>query len=154
MATLYEIDSAIMALIDDETGEITDPDALDALQLERDEKIENIALWIKNLTADAAAYKAEKQSFEEKQRKAEKKAESLKNYLATALNGAAFKTSRVQVSFRRSESVNITDMSLLPDEFIKVAEPTADKAAIKAAIKEGKEFAGAELVCKTSLQVK
>ena len=53
---LYEIDAAITALVDPETGEISDFDAFDQLSMARDQKIENIALYYKNLVADAAAY--------------------------------------------------------------------------------------------------
>lgn len=53
--TLYEIDKSIEALVnavDPDTGEITvDNDALDALLMERDTKVENIACCIKNLSA-------------------------------------------------------------------------------------------------------
>lgn len=154
MATLYEINDSIMSLIDEETGEITDIEALNALQIERDTKIENIALWIKNLKADVEMFKAEKQAFEEKQRRAEKKAESLKNYLIGALDGQKFKTARVECSYRSSESVNVTDITIIPTEYLRFAEPTADKTAIKAAIKAGKEIAGAEIVTKSNLLIK
>ena len=66
MANLYELTAQLENFeleVDEETGEITNLDELDALQLERDEKIENIALWVKNLTADAAAIKAEAQNL-------------------------------------------------------------------------------------------
>ena len=154
MATLYEINDQIMALIDEETGEITDIESLNALQIERDTKIENIALWIKNLKADAETFKAEKQAFEERQKRAEKKAESLKNYLVSALDGQKFKTARVECSYRSSESVNVTDITVIPTEYLRFAEPTADKTAIKAAIKAGKEIAGAEIVLKQNLLIK
>ena len=49
---------------------------------------------------------------------------------------------------------NVIDMSRLPSEFLKYSEPTADKTAIKAAIKEGKEVAGAEILVKNNLQIK
>ena len=154
MATLYEINESIMALIDEETGEITDIEALNALQIERDTKLENIALWIKNLKADAEMFKAEKQAFEKRQKRAEKKAESLKNYLVSALDGQKFKTARVECSYRSSESVNVTDITVIPTEYLRFAEPTADKTAIKAAIKAGKEIAGAEIVLKQNLLIK
>lgn len=154
MANLYEINESLTALIDEETGEILDFEAFEALSLERETKLENIALWIKNLNADAAMYKAEKQAFEEKQKRAERKAESLKTYLSTFLNGEKFKTARVDCFFKKSESVNVIDMSQLPSEFLKYSEPTADKTAIKAAIKEGKEVAGAEILVKNNLQIK
>lgn len=55
---LYEIDKAILACIDPETGELIDEAALQDLQMERTQKIKNVALWLKNLNASAAAYKA------------------------------------------------------------------------------------------------
>lgn len=87
---LFEIENEIMNCWDQETGEILDSDRLDQLEMERDTKIENIALYIKNLTADAEALKAEKQSFAERQKAAENKAELLKKYLATYLAGQKF----------------------------------------------------------------
>ena len=48
--TLYEINEAIRNAIelgfDPETGEILDASALEQLQMDRDEKIENICLYI------------------------------------------------------------------------------------------------------------
>ena len=49
---LYEIDEQILNCIDAETGEIIDADMLNALQMERDAKIEGVALWIKDLKAE------------------------------------------------------------------------------------------------------
>ena len=137
---LFEIENEIMNCWDQETGEILDSDRLDQLEMERDTKIENIALYIKNLTADAEALKAEKQSFAERQKAAENKVESLKKYLAT--------------SFRKTSSVNVTDISQLPEEFLKFADPMPDKTAIKAAIKAGTSVAGAEIVEGKSMSIK
>lgn len=152
--TLYEIDERILSCIDPETGEITDPSALEAAQLDRNTKLENIALAIKNYTADAAAYKAEKAAFEAKQRKAEKTVESLKQYLANALNGEKFRTAKVDCTFRTSRSVTVEDVYKLPDEYLRYSEPTADKTALKAALEEGKEFPGVQIVVKTSIVIK
>lgn len=154
MAELYEIDERMTALVDEETGEISDFGAFESLQLERSEKLENIALWIKNLKSDAESYKAEKQAFEEKQRRAERRAEGLKNYLSAFLSGEKFKTPRVECTFRKSESISVTDISQLASEYLRYAEPTADKTAIKSAIKSGKEVTGAELISKLSLCIK
>ena len=105
MASLYEIDQAIMECIDWESGEILDSARLDALQMERQDKVESVALWIKNLSADALAYKAEKDAFAEREKKALKKVEDLKAWLAGALGGEKFSTWRCAVSFRKSEAV-------------------------------------------------
>ena len=151
---LYEIDEAILACIDQETGEIIDPEQLDALQIEREAKLEGVALWIKDLKAEAEALKAEKQAFAERQKAAETKAVRLKKWLADALAGEKFKTTRVAVSFRKTKSVQVSDIWALDESFIKYAEPTADKAAIKKAIEAGEEVNGATLVESLSLSVK
>ena len=151
---LYEIDEAIMACIDAETGEIIDADKLDKLTMERDAKIENVALWIKDLKAEAEALKAEKMAFAERQKVAENKIESLKKWLAYALDGQADKSVRASVSFRTSESVEIDDIYAVDENYLRYKEPEADKTAIKNAIKAGQEVAGATLVKSTSVIIK
>lgn len=147
MANLYEIDQAIMACIDYETGEILDVERLDALQMERQEKVESVALWIKNLSADAVAYKAEKEAFAEREKAALKKIESLKNWLSWALDGQKFSTWRCAVTFRKSEAVEIEDDCKLPQYLLnEKVTYTPNKTAIKEAIKAGEEIAGCKLV--------
>ena len=152
--TLYEIDNAIMSCVDAETGEIIDETALAALEMAYDEKIENIALWIKDLKAEAAAVKAEKDNLYKRQQACENKAESLKKFLAMVLNGAKFKTARVSISYLKSESVEIEDISKIDDDYLKFAEPTADKKKIKKALKEGVKLKGAKLVENQNIQIK
>ena len=151
---LYQIDEAIMSLIDEETGEITGFEALEKLQLERDTKIENVALWVKNLKAEVEAIKTEKQSLTERQQKAEKKIDSLTRYLKDALNGQKFETARCLCSFRKSEKVEVKDIWQIPEVFLKYAEPTADKTKLKEALKNGEEIEGCQLVQSFSLTVK
>ena len=154
MSRLYEIDEQITALIDEETGEITNPKLFEQFQIEREEKLESIALWIKDLKAEAEALKTEKLAFGERQKRAEKKIESLKGLLSQALGGEKFKTTLVECSFRRSEEVQIENVHNLPEEYLRYKDPEPDKAALKAAIKEGKEIAGAALVSKLNLLIK
>ena len=155
MASLYEIDQAIMNCCDAETGEIIDAEALDALLMQRDEKLEAVALWIKNLQSDALAYKAEKDAFAARQKAAEKRAESLKKYLADALQGQKFSTAKCAVSFRRSEKVEIPEEYLVPLEFLE-EEITykPNRAAIKEAIKAGREVSGCQLVENFNIQIR
>lgn len=154
MMKLYEIDAAIMDCIDLETGEIVDADRLTALQMEREQKLENVALWVKDLDAEAKAIRAEEQSFAERRRALENKAESLREWLANALNGEKFGTTRVAISFRRTKSVQVDDVFKLDDEFLKYSEPKPDKAAIKKAIEAGQKIEGAELVESLSMSIK
>lgn len=156
--TLFEINKAILEFdyeIDEETGEILNAEALDALQLARDEKIEGVGLWIKNLTAEAEAVKKEKDAMADRQRRLEKKAESLKNYLVYALQGERFSTPRIAISWRKSESVLIPDEALLDDRFVNITMiKKPDKKLIKDTLKAGREVPGAELVTKQNLQIK
>ena len=154
---LYEIDNAILDCVDVETGEIFDAVKFEELAMERDEKIENICLWIKNLNAEAEALKAEKDAFAQRQKAAESKAENLKKYIASYLCGTAFKTSKVAVSFRKSVSVELSDdinISSLPDEYLRFKEPEVNKTEIKKALSAGKVIAGAFLVEKQNIQIK
>lgn len=152
---LYEIDKAILACIDQETGELLDEAALTDLQMERTQKIKNVALWLKNLNASAAAYKAERDAFDERMKQAQKKAESLKRYLADALGGEKFVTDECAVSFRKSTAVNVLDEAAIPAAYMteKVTR-SPDKAAIKAAIKGGEAVPGVALVENLSVQIK
>lgn len=138
-----------------ETGELIDPERLDRLQMEREAKIEGIACWIKNLLSDAEAIKAEKNALAEREAKCRKKAEQLKEYLTYALGGEKFSTAKCAVSFRKSESVEVEDLTLIPAELLRVkASYEADKTAIKAAIKAGREINGCRLVENISAQIK
>lgn len=161
--TLYDIDSGIAELlsaVDPETGELLcDDSALDALLMERTAKIENIACYIKNLRADAAAIRAEEKALAERRQKAERSAERLSAYLAHALGGERFETPRCSVSFRSSVAVELSPgftewAKQHDDSLLRYKEPEPDKAAIKAALTSGRELECARLSRNTSVTVR
>lgn len=155
MSTLYDIDRAIMECVDAETGELIDPEKLSALMMERSEKIESVALWVKNLRSDALAYKAEKEAFADREKAASHKADQLEEWLKDACAGNAFKSVRCTVSFRKSEQVHIPDESCVPAEYKKATTTyKPDKKAIKAALKSGLEVAGCALVDNLNISIK
>lgn len=154
MASLYSINAAILSCVDLETGEIIDAEQLAALQMEREQKIENVALWYKNLLSDAAQYKAEKDAFAERERAAKDKAERLKAYLLDALQGEAYKSTRVNITYRNSSRVIVDDVLNLPPRFVKFKEPEPDKNAIKDAIKNGEAVNGAHVESCQSIIIK
>ena len=155
MANLYDIQRGITDCVDEETGEVIDFEKLSALTMELSEKIENIALWIKNLEADAEAFKREEEAFEERKKAAANKAESLRRYLDTALNGQKFATERVSVSFRCSKAVQIAENTELPAEYIKTkVEKLPDKKKIGDALKNGIAIPGCALVTNRNMQIK
>lgn len=155
MASLYEIDQNILECLDMETGEIIDPERLDSLQMERNQKIESVALWVKNLSADALAYKAEKESFAQREKVAKAKIEQLKAWLTEALDGQKFSTAKCAVSFRKSERVEVTDEHSIPRVYmVETVTYAPDKSLIKEILKDGQEIMGCRLVKAINPQIK
>lgn len=154
MANLYDIDAAILACVDLETGEIIDEEQLQALQMEREKKIEAVALWYKNLLSDAAQYAAEEAVFKQKKQAAHAKAERLKAYLQNALQGDKYKSTRVSISYRSSPRVIVDDVLNLPPRFVRFADPEPKKTEIMAAIKNGEEINGAHIENNQSIIIK
>lgn len=167
--TLYEIDKAILTLldegfnytVDEETGEVTFDDRsaeLEQLQIDRAEKLEAVALYIKTLDALAEDIKAEEMALKKRREAREKKADNLRQYLGNSLttaNEEGFETAKVRVSFRKSQAV-IVDEEKLDKAFIKETVKTTyapDKTAIKKAIKEGQEVAGAYIEERKAVQI-
>ena len=156
---LYEINEAIMNCIDEETGEIVDVQALNELSIERDTKIENLACWYKNLMSDVEALKAEKNAFAEREKAAKNKADSIKRYLSSVLDGEKFTTEKCALSFRKSESVEVLDMDAFMSNdnvemYLKYAEPLVNKTELKKAMKGGATFKGAFLSSNNNIQIK
>lgn len=151
---LYEINEEILACVDSETGEIIDPKKLNDLQLAKSEKLENLALWYKDLISEAEALKAEKEAFAAREKAAKNRAESIKNYLSFALQGEGFKTTKCVVSFRKSEKTIVDDIGELPEEYLTIAEPKANLTEIKKAIKNGEEIKGAHIEETQNIQIK
>ena len=160
---LYEIAEAIeetyLQAIDQETGEVNEEAlaALDQLEMERDRKVEYIACLIKNLRADAAAYKAEKDAFQKRQKQAENHVEGLLRYLQGALNGEKFISDRCAVTFRKTTKVELDQGKTIYDidqAFWRVKDPELDKTALARALKDGMEVAGVHMEEGLSMTVK
>lgn len=141
--SIYDIDSAIVSLIDEETGEVSDEEAFDALQMERDKKVENIGLYYKDLLAESKAIKDEEANLAARRKSVENKAERLKHLLEYALNGDKFNSPRLKVSYRKSSTVELAEgftewAEENADDLLTYSEPKPNKTAIKAAIKDGR----------------
>lgn len=156
---IYEIDNAMFSLIDEETGEIKDYEAFEELQMQREEKIENTALWYKNLIAESKAIREEEKALAERRKSLEHRAESLKNFVNQTLQGNKFATSKVAISYRKSTAVEVDD------EFIDYAmknnsdlltykQPEPNKAVIKEMLQGGFDIPHAELVERNNMSIK
>ncbi len=163
MANIYELNASIKACIqyDEEhvvsvdDGEILNLEQFEALQMERDAKVEGLACYIKNLTAEAEAIYAEINVLSYRAGAKKKEIERCKAYLAGALYGEKFETARCKISWRKSEICNVLSMDELPDEYRRTKVIVdADKTAIKKAIKGGAEVPGAEVIQKLNMTLK
>ena len=169
MNTLYELDAKIaklldtgfeMSCIDAETGEIDETQLavyLEQLQLDRKTKIDNIAVYVKNLEAEADAIKAEEKKLKERREAKEKKAERLKNYIKTSMmlqGETKFESARVSMALRNSKAVVVDESKLESVYFINKLVQSVDKKAIKAALEAGILVEGAMLEERKNLQIK
>ena len=156
---IYEIDNAMFSLIDEETGEIKDYEAFEELQMQKEEKIENVALWYKNLIAESKAIREEEKALAERRKSLENKAEQLKDYVSRALQGNKFATPKVAISYRKSTAVEVDD------EFIDYAmknnsdlltykQPEPNKAVIKEMLQGGFDIPHAELTVRNNMSIK
>lgn len=152
--SLYDINKAIEDLIDMETGEIKDEAALDALKMEREEKIHNICAYIVNQDDEAESAKKRAEYFTEKRKKHENKAANLRRYLENNLRGEKWKDDDFSVTFRTTQATEILDEGAIPVDF-KIPQPyKLDKAGLLRTLKMGKAVPGAALVERQSMTVK
>ena len=132
MRALYEINQEILDCVDLETGEILDVEKLDALQMEREAKLEGVALWVKDLRAEAAAVKEEADKLTARKKALDNKIEGLKTWLLFALDGQKLKTPRCNVYQTHNQRVTVADEAKLisflqtledPEKFLRFKDP-------------------------------
>lgn len=160
--TIYDIDQAILDLVDPETGEISDPEAFDDLNMSREEKIKNTALYFKDVTATAKAISQEIATLTERKRLAENKAAHLKKLLEYALHGETFSSPEVEVRYRKSTALDLQDEAAAIDwlkesgyhDCLRVPVVTVSKSDVTALLKEGVQIPGAALVERTNMGVR
>ena len=154
MATLFEINQEILACIDMETGEIIAPEKLEHLQMDKHEKLRNIAFVALNAAADVKAYEEQKKKFAAREKAAKATVEWAKETLARELAGQKMKEAEFSISYRKSEAVEVADEAAVPDEF-RIPQPDKiDKAALKAALKNGAVIDGVTIAEKQNIQIK
>ena len=163
MRALYEIDQDILGCVDAETGEILDAEKLDALEMERERKLEGVTLWVKDLSAEASAVKEEADKLTARKRALDNKITALKSWLLIALDGQKLKTPRCNVYQTHSQRLSVADEEELvkfletleePEQFLRFREPELRKDEIKKALKDGTIIPGASLEETESVVIK
>ena len=123
-----------------------------------DQKAENYCKLIRNLEADAEAYKAEKDRLAKKQKSIENRVGEIKKYLQYEASkiietGTSRKVGLFTLAIRNNpEKLEVIDEAYIPDIFKKVYTEI-DKEMIKESLKIGTDVPGARLVRGTSLRI-
>ena len=164
MNSLYEIDKAYMSAlnnftVDEETGEVIfNDEEIQKLEDDFKNKADNIACYIKDLSALNDAIKAEKAELDARYKANDAKINRLRCYLSQSLEMRDMRnleTPRNKLSFRKSTSVVISDEKLVPTQFIKtVVTEKIDKKGIGDALKKGERIEGCYLLESNNLQIK
>ena len=133
-------------LEDGDIDEQTFADSLESLMIE--DKVENICKVIRNLEAQAAAFKEEADRLAKRKQTAEngvkRLKESLVHYMQTTMNKKV-NVGLFTVSLGSSTAVDVVNPQALPDCYMKPQPPTVDKTRIGADLKAGVEVPGAQL---------
>lgn len=151
---IFNEEDLMSMCIDADTGEF-DEAMFEGLKIERDRKIENIALWVLEDEAMAKSIKEQENKLKERREILEQRIEKRKEFLRYIAEGKKLKTDRVTVSYRKSDAVKIVNEEIIPPEF-KVTKTSYSvcKDEIKKALKAGQAVNGAELESRISTIVK
>lgn len=163
--SLYQIADQYLAdirtLEDMELDSQTLADTLEGLTGDFEVKAVNVSMFIRNLEASAESIKEAEKQMAERRKALEDRANSIKEYLKlnmqktgiTSIDCPYFK-----ITLRNNpESVDVLNPDMIPSEYYRVPEPPPpilDKKALKEAIQNGVEVAGARLIRNQSIQIK
>lgn len=165
MANLYELIGIYEEFSQMYNQAETDEEMLEAeaLLIESEsnlvEKIENISRLIKNFESERDSFKKEADRLNSKAKAYDNKVKNLKRYLEDSLTHAGVdkvKGDMFTVSLQNNPlSLYVSDMSNIPDEFIRMPEPTVNKRELLDYIKEtGEVFDGVEVRRTKSIRIR
>jgi hypothetical protein len=161
--SLYEIEQSQLQLIEqliDNGGELTEEleTALTLNQENLTTKGTNYGFIIKQLTGECAIIDGEIARLNALKKSRVKSVERLENALSVAMHVfqvEEIKSPVMKINFRKSESVEIDNIALIPATYLVTKETvTPDKTAIKAALKAGAEIQGAHIQVNQNIQIK
>ena len=163
MKSIFKIQQEYQEIVNeliDNGGELT-PEIELALQINKDNfhsKSENFAYVTKQFDSEMDIIDNEIKRLQQAKRSREKTIERLKATIEMAMNTFEvdkIETPLIKISFRKSESVEVSDVNDLPNEFktIKLTE-TADKLKIKDALKSGMFISGCSIKSNRNLQIR
>ncbi len=158
IAAEYRADLATLAELD--LDEATIADTLDGMGGELQLKAQNVALFARQLDAEAAAIKQWARDAADRAKAIENRAERLRKYLGDCMQLAGVERidgPGVTLSWRKSQAVVIDEPALLAAEWWRqkpAPEAEPDKSRIADALKHGAEIAGAHIEHRRTLTIK
>jgi hypothetical protein len=159
MATLFEFTEAAQFLYEllqaEEIDEQTFTDTLEAMGVE--EKLEAYCQIIGQLNADIEMFKTEAARIAARKKTAENSVERMKQAILIYLKQSGQTKSKAgtfSVALSTSKSVQVTDESKIPPQYLVIQPPKVDKIAIREALNKGDTVEGAELVEKEGVRIR
>lgn len=149
---------------DENTGEVIDTsktieELFNSISLTLNEKLDNSAYIVSELTATSMALKEEAKRLSERAGNYVKNADKLKELMRLAFEASGEKkiqTNKFTFSTRKSEVVEFDDLITpddMPRQFVRIKREF-DKTKIKEALKNGEVVTGATIVTKQNFQIK
>ena len=134
-------------------------DTLEAIEGELQDKVVNVAKFIRNLESTAEAIKAAETEMAKRRKALEQRVTWLKGYLKSNMELTGIQTIECpyfKLSIAKNPaSVEVLDETQIPEHFKRIETVVhLDKTAIKAAINAGQTIDGARLVNGTRLVIK
>jgi hypothetical protein len=156
-----EYQAMVERLMNSDLDEQTIADTIEGASGELELKVTNVAMFIRNLEASAEQIKLAEKAMADRRKALENKADSVKRYLFDNMKRTGI--TKIDSPYfaltikKNPPSVIIDDVALIPNEykvFLPPPPPTPDKAAIKAALQEGKTVEGAHIEQGERLEIK
>lgn len=159
---LYELSNAYQSVLamQEDLDEDLFLDTLSSIEEPLNEKVENIAKFIRNLEAEKTMFKEESQRLAEKATSRENKIKSLKRYLQDSLETAGkdkVKGQLFTVAIQNNPpKLIVEDESEIPKAYWREQPPTLDRRLLLQDLKleEYPDFKGARVVQERSLRIR
>jgi hypothetical protein len=159
IADQYLVD--LQKLQEMDIDEQTFKDTLEGLSGDLELKATNVAMFVRNLEANAEAIKVAEKQMAERRKSIEAKAERIKEYLKENMVRTGItkiECPYFQLSLRKNPpAVEVLNQDMIPDEYFDIPEPpapTLNKNRLKDDLKNGVIVEGAKLTSGQSLQIK
>lgn len=159
LADQYRADCAKLADLD--LDDQTLADTLEGMGGELEVKATNVAMFVRNLEATAAAIKEAEAAMSARRKAIENRADGVRRYLLAAMQHAGIEKiecPHFKLAVRTNPpAVDVFEPALLPAQFMRQPEPplpAPDKTAIKDALKAGQDVPGARLATTNRLEIK